>query len=375
MNTFPPVVPLYDDVFPLLRERGFDPIALISSCKYRSGSPDNRRSDSYVELWVPWFLRKNKRVAAVFYWLFAPFYLLFADAGLIVFLSQPPMLYAMGALVAGMRRKPYFLHVMDLYPDLILKDGVPVFTLIRGVLQRMSIRAFKGAERVIVLGRCMAEVLQSRGVDPSKISIVENWPPSDIGKGKGDSSLLRAQYRLADKLVVMYAGNMGRFHTFDAILRCAEALERREDIVFMFVGGGIRRAEIRAAAKGSDNIILLDHQSPNQFANIVALGDVQFVSLRNGYEGLMVPSKFYTIMASGSAILYEGSRFGEVARVILEEACGSVIDVGDSAALRTQLERYADQRDVVASHGSAAKSAYLKRFDRTALARKYVDLF
>jgi hypothetical protein len=61
--------------------------------------------------------------------------------------------------------------------------------------------------------------------------------------------------------------------------------------------------------------------------------DVHFVSLRQGYEGLVVPSKFHGAVTAGRPVIYEGAAAGEIARIIGESGCGIVVRPGGGAAL------------------------------------------
>lgn len=49
---------------------------------------------------------------------------------------------------------------------------------------------------------------------------------------------LREAWQLGEKFVVGYSGNLGRVHEFGTVLRAAEALKVRADIVFLFIGAG-----------------------------------------------------------------------------------------------------------------------------------------
>ncbi len=62
-----------------------------------------------------------------------------------------------------------------------------------------------------------------------------------------------------------------------------------------------------------------------RLAESMSLGDVQFISLRKGFEGLVVPSKTYGAMAAGRAVIYQGNAKGEIARMISDRGVGVVV--------------------------------------------------
>ncbi len=74
----------------------------------------------------------------------------------------------------------------------------------------------------------------------------------------------------------------------------------------MFVGGGVTR--------------------PREcLGELIALGDAHLVLVADGFEGLLLPSKFYRVMAAGRPTLYVGPSGGDVAQVIVDERCGMII--------------------------------------------------
>jgi glycosyltransferase involved in cell wall biosynthesis len=80
---------------------------------------------------------------------------------------------------------------------------------------------------------------------------------------------------------------------------------------------------------------------------LIALGDVHLVLVADGFEGLLIPSKFYGVMAAGRPTIYVGPEDTEVARVIGEEQCGYVIPNSDSARLVAAIRQL--RRDPVLS--------------------------
>lgn len=375
VNTFEPVVPLYRDVFPKLEIAGIQPIAIVSACQYRL-EEWQLAVKNLKQVWVPRPCRKNRRLCALFYYFACPFVLAAASSDTrIVFLSQPPLFYILGSAIARLKGNRYYLHVMDLYPDLFEKSGWLAGNFLSKWIKKASATAFSGAEKVITIGRCMKGIVCERGAAIEDVMVVENWPDRMLEQQAGNGSSFRKEYELEGKLVVMYAGNMGQFHLFDTILSVANRLRNRKDIVFVFIGRGSRRPELEAAVRdGADNIVLLDHQTAADFAGMLAAGDVHFVSLRKEFSGLVVPSKFYGILAVGRPVVYEGAADGEVARVINEEQCGAVAETGDDRQLETILTRYLEDRTRVVEDGRNARVAYERRFRGSELAQRYADL-
>src|SRR5262249_53543587 len=93
--------------------------------------------------------------------------------------------------------------------------------------------------------------------------------------------------------------------------------------------------------------------------------DVHLVSLRPTLEGLMVPSKFYGVVAAGRPTLYIGDPAGEVATILKSADCGSSLPVGDADGLARLVVHLRDSTEQRARWCHNAREIFLRRFDRT----------
>ncbi len=348
-NTFEVVSPIYRDLFPFLAAHDFQIEAVISKRLYRAGEwrkagPGIR----FVEMpagfagLLPG--RLAKLAAHASYALSAGLVSLFGRGTQVnVFLSQPPLFSAWGGVLRWIRGQPYCCIIMDLYPWVAVQAGVfKRGGVLARTLERIALRTLRKADAVVVIGRCMAERVAALGVPPDRIHLSRNWSNTAVVRpvDRKDNPL-RAEHGLADQFVVMYSGNLGVSHFFDDLLKVARRLASRPGIVFLFVGEGSRLKEVRESVRlhRLPNIRLLGYQDYSLLAASLSMGDLHFVSLRDGFEGLVVPSKAYGILAAGRPILYQGNRRGEIARMILEEGVGEVVAQGDVEGLELAILR------------------------------------
>jgi glycosyltransferase involved in cell wall biosynthesis len=174
----------------------------------------------------------------------------------------------------------------------------------------------------------MAARVAEMGVNTDKIHFIPNWAnPKVIYPVPPDKNSLRQELGLNDKFVVLYSGNMGVSHNFDDILEVIERCQDDEGLHFVFIGGGQRRREIEnfIEKKHPQNVTLLPFQPLERLAESLSLGDVHFISLREGFDRLVVPSKFYGALAAGRAVIYQGNEKSEIARTIRDEGIGKII--------------------------------------------------
>jgi len=366
-NTVEPVAPLYRDLIPCWTARSWRVEVVMSRAEYRAGTEKKWLTEGVKIRWTPGFgLKVHKKFAKfllmVTYIVTAAFKSLFGpsvDRNL--FLTQPPLFFVWGFILKKLRKQPYFIVLMDLYPDVavqakLLKAG----SLMANLLTRISRFGLRKADGVIAIGRCMKQRLLNYGVAEERIRLIPNWTnPDDILPIPNEENSFRKEKGWQNKFVVLYSGNIGISHYFDDILKVSLRLRKNQDILFVFVGYGQRLQEIESFKKehGLDNIELLPFQDRDKLSLSLSAGDIHFVSLRAGFEGLVVPSKTYGIFAVGRPVIYQGDPRGEIATLINEEDVGRVVPLDNPGELEETILTYAE--DPLPAHDQGIKARRL----------------
>lgn len=230
------------------------------------------------------------------------------------------------------------------------------------------------ARAVFVIGRCMRDRLLTWDLPDNKLLTATLWANEQtvypIAPQDND---LRRTLGLQDCFTIMYGGNLGSGHYFDDIVEVARRLKGTSTLRFVFAGAGSRRAEIEAAKAryDLDNVVLLPFQPEAMLAQSLSMGDVHFISLREGYEGLMVPSKAYGVFNAGRSTIYQGNRAGEIAREIAEHEMGTVLSPGDPDQLEAIILKYYTHPEIARREGENALAAARSIFDREQSTGRY----
>jgi glycosyltransferase involved in cell wall biosynthesis len=291
----------------------------------------------------------------------------------VVCLSTPPLLAVLGP-VARRRGARFVYKVEDLYPDLAFALGVlREHSAVGRTLARLSRAILSRADAVVALDEPMAQALRTRGA--RRVEVIPNWadgekiwPDSEAGRR------FRREERLEDRFVVLYAGNLGRAHRFDAVLEAAKTLAVREPrVLFLFVGDGPRLAEVHAASLDSANVKLMPYQPAERLNALLNAADIHLVTLRDEAAGLLVPSKYPSALAAGKPVLLVGARSGAMAKEIeggeLGFSCGHDSQQIASAVLAACGEQTGTRR-----LGENARGVFTKRYDRNMATAQWVDL-
>lgn len=296
---------------------------------------------------------------------------------LVLVVTNPPFLPVWAAMIRALCGGRFAVEIQDLYPDGLVAMGILREGMLAGIWRRLNWAAFRRAEFVIVLGRDMAECLESGyALSKGKIRVIPHWSPVEDGfVAVAGGTRMLAGLDLGGKFVIQYSGNMGLWHDIGQIVRAAEILRGREDIHFLMVGGGRRRADAENLARslGLTNMKWTDFRPKEELADSLSACHVALISQRAGVEGVAVPCKLYGILASGRAVVAAVPESSETARVVREEECGVVVPPGDSGALASAIRHLADNPSEAAGMGTRARRAYegnysleaaLNRFER-----------
>ncbi len=292
-----------------------------------------------------------------------------------VFLTTPPLLSVAGWIGRRLRGARYAIWSMDLHPDAELAAGMLRPDGFSGrVLTWLNDRGYRAADFVIDLGPYMQRRILAKGVAPERVCTVPVWgaAPGLVSVGcerSAGAKALRAYWGVSNQCVVMYSGNAGIVHDFDAVLRAIEKLTDDPSIYFVFIGGGPRRAEIEAFVRSHEirNFAYYPYVPRERVADALAAGDVHLITLLPAFVGIAVPGKLYGIMAAARPALFVGPAACESADAIRAADGGVVIDPADGAAAErivAAIRRWRDDPSGARSAGARAFAAYVRDYQR-----------
>lgn len=280
--------------------------------------------------------------------------------------TAPLTLPLVARFLLRFRRVPYAYLIYDLDPDRTVALGLMEENskLVR-LLRSYQTKWLKNAERIVVIGRCMRDrVSKAYSLDPAKMVVAEVGADPDVVRPMPKQTEFRRKNGI-DGFILLYSGNFGKYHDFDTVLGAAALLrDKRPDIHIVLVGGGNKRKEVVAKVEEGklSNVHLFDFVPEEELADLLASADMHLVTLEPGMEGLCVPSKFYTCLASGRPVVALMKENTEVAMTVNEAACGVRIEIGDSNALASALEKAASDPEALQQEGERARAVFEKTY-------------
>ena len=388
-NTYEPVITIYRDLAPALAQAGNAVRLVVARALYRADKQPLEtlaQQSPGVEVQRIWTPVRHARSRLAKLQVMASYIagmvltsLFGRRAALNVFLTQPPLSSVWGGALSKLRGQPFACILMDIYPEVMIRDGlIGEDGLVARIMRRMVRWSWRRADAIVVIGRCMRDFVVSCGVSPAKVHVIPNWnDEATVQPVARQENALLAEHGLSDSFVVLYSGNLGVSHQFRDLLDAAQSLGERGDIRFVIVGSGSRLTQVQRAVEERElgNVSFLPYQPFELLAQSLGMANVHYVCLREGFTGLVVPSKTYPALASGRPVIFSGSSDCEIARSVSEHDAGTVLAEGDSAGLAEAIRRYADDPQLAARQGRNASAAANGPLSREKSVADYVALF
>lgn len=292
-------------------------------------------------------------------------------ADLILAMTDPPVVGIAGAFVARLKRRPFVYNIRDMYPDMALGGGIVGDSGGVRLWEKMHRRALRRVARVIVLGDDMRERILRKGVEPQRVVVIRDGTmiPETLAE---QSNPVAQEIRSGFPFVAVHAGNLGFYGAWDTLLQAAKLLEG-ENIGLVFVGEGANRERLQQAAQGSPNVRFLPFRPVEEIPFVMAAGDVHIISVRRGLEGVVVPSKLYSVLAAGRPVLAVAPEESDAVRIVREARCGLAADPDDPAAVAAALQTLRDNPRELTDMGQRARDA-AKKYVRVNELKRFVEV-
>jgi glycosyltransferase involved in cell wall biosynthesis len=296
---------------------------------------------------------------------------------IVVSLTDPPIV-GLAARWAARRAGARFVFLCeDIFPEVaaLLEDFHN--ELVNRTLDRVNRYLLRDADAVVALGdRMRRRLVEEKGADPSRVSIIHNWADCDaIVPGPKDNAFAR-EHGLHDRFVLMHSGNVGMSQNLDVLVAAAAQLTSKDRLVVAIVGDGARRETLarEVASRGLANVQFFPYTAKDRLHESFAAADAFLVALKPGIEGYIVPSKVYGILAAGRPYIAALDPSAEPAAIVREYGCGLLAAPGDPDALAAAIAAMYDDPSATRLMGQRARAAALQ-FDRRAAVARYYDLF
>ena len=316
------------------------------------------------------------------YSLFAFWKMLMADKNTIIFItSNPPLLNFFALLVSLIKRTRYIVLVYDMHVDVLVRRSfLAKDSFIVKFWRLINKKVWNRAFAVYTIGSVMAENLSKqfnvKNTNLARIGVVYPWV--DIERIK---PILKNHIPLSstlgqkDKITVLYSGNMGISHDIDSILNAAKILKNQINISFLLIGEGAKWKEAVEFKKENNlnNLQILPFQPEDKLPFTLSLADIALVSLDEGAEGFMVPSKMFYYMSAGAAVIGVCKGINDVSNIILKSNCGITIEPKKPKELANIIKVLAEDKKKLKNFKINSRQSAVLNFSRKKCSSKLIQ--
>lgn len=253
----------------------------------------------------------------------------------------------------------------DLYPEAIVANEMGALSRLAKAIYPITRFCYAQLDGVVDIGPCMRKLLTGYGHQANVATLVP-WALSESDKPfKPDPETRIALFGDA-RLTLLYSGTIGKAHEFDCFIDLARELRYRNTSVSLcFAGHGNRYDELRAMVSSEDtNINFAGFADESKLTKRLSSGDIHMLSLRPGWEGVVVPSKFFGSLAAGRPLLYTGSSESSIKTWIDKYQVGYVINKKNIKQIADELCRLADDSKLLYEKQLNAIKCYNENFSK-----------
>ena len=293
--------------------------------------------------------------------------------------STPPFQGLIAVLIKKLRKVPFVYNLQDIFPDSMVSAGMTSEdSIVCRIGNVVSNCIYKNANHIILISAAMKENLVRKGVDPSKISIVHNW--IDVTR---EHPVPKEKNKLFDELgipqydfTVVYAGNLGFAQSVDIIVEAALRLKDEQGLGFVIFGNGALEDDLKqkVAESGLSNIIIKPLQPYERVSEVYSLGDACVVSCKRGTGANAVPSKTWSIMAAGRAVLASFDKDTLIEEIVSDAGCGLFSEADDAVAFANNILKLKSNAELCSQMGIASRKYIEDNLSREVCTKKICDI-
>jgi len=259
----------------------------------------------------------------------------------VITVTNPAFILVFLAFVKLLKKNKLIIIVHDLFPEnLLIAKIIKKKNILYKIAMKIFNFAYNKGDQLIVCGRDMQETLIKKVKDKNKVIYIPNFGDTDIlfPIEKKKNTIIK-NLQIENKLVILFAGNIGRLQNIDYLINTAEILKEDDSIVFLFIGNGVFEDIIKDYSKRNANFIYIGNMDRNESSIFLNAGDIGIATLVPNIMGVGVPSKTYSYMATGKPIIAVMDNDAEIAMMVQEEGIGWVVDPNNPKQLAILLKQ------------------------------------
>lgn len=275
----------------------------------------------------------------------------------------------LSALLRNPKRKSIHL-LYDLFPDVLVTAGkaMPNGLLARGIMWIVNF-TMRNSDANVTLGKRLNAHIAAR---------LPKWVPNEAIPVGTDCSLFRGSPISSENnktINIIYCGNFGHLHEVETLKTLFKHPEFQSlPIRFRFHGTGAGMIQLKRECNVADKVSFAKGLSSVDWAQTMSSYPIGLVTMRHGAEKVLLPSKTYSAMAAGQAILAICPIESDLADLVLEHDCGWVVEPCEIESLIETLDTISKNHQDLHQKRVNAQNAARTYYDASPVAHQWHNL-
>lgn len=292
-----------------------------------------------------------------------------------VILTPSPPLTAglLSALVGRLRSAKVIYNVQEVYPDILIKSGNIKNSLLIELLRLLEKLTYKWSNRITTIDDSFAKTLIER-VPDNKLVVIPNFVDTVLYKPLESIGFPKELKVQSNKYTVGYLGNLGKLQDWESLLTCADGLSQSDpDIQILLVGGGAEYKRLEKESRRRANLLVRPYQEREKIPEIINGCDLHIICMNEASDQDGLPSKVYTLLASGATVLAATSNDSPLSKVLAESGNGMRVDLGSPEQLTEAILKIKNGNKLELSPFQG-RQYILKNYSKEAITAQYFKL-
>lgn len=248
-----------------------------------------------------------------------------------------PVVMAIPAIVYKKKHnRKILLYCLDLWPASLIAGGIKESSIFYKLFFKISKWIYSSVDSIAVTSSMFKEYFKEKlFMDIENIQHIPQYA-EDIFAEIEEKKENR-------KFNFVFAGNIGEMQSVETIVKAANELKEKNNIMFHIVGDGSKLEECILLSKKFKlkNIIFYGRKPINEMPQYYSFADAMLITLKNDKAiSYTLPGKVQSYMAAHKPII--GSIDGETRRVIKEAGCGYCCAADDYKELSKIILEFCD---------------------------------
>ena len=289
-------------------------------------------------------------------------------------MSPPLTLGLIGWHTKLFRGGKLVFNIQDIFPDAAIETGAITNKKIISFASWLERTSYKCSDSVVLLSDDLANNVQSKLEQKfhKRVKVIPNFVDTQAITPMSRMTNYRTELRIDDARVVMYAGNVGFSQSLEMLVSAARELPQ---LIFVINGEGAARESLKKSAHGLSNVRFGDYQDVSRLSEVLATGDIHVVPLKRGLGSVSVPSKTYSILASGRPVLAAVDLDTEVPRILAAADAGVCVEPDNSAAFISALRAMTLDPKTLSEMGERGRKWVENHASPASVAQRYEALY